>query len=603
MTSNPKTAGPQPLPMSRKEMEVRGWDACDVILITGDAYVDHPAFGAALIGRWLESLGWRVGIIAQPNVRDVNAFRSLGRPRLFWGVTAGNVDSQLAHLTVMRKRRRDDPYTPGGKAGRRPPNASIIYTACARHAFKGVPVILGGLEGSLRRFAYYDYWTDRIRRSILLDTKADLLVYGMGERAIAEVARRLDAGLPLHNIRGTAEVCRSLDALSNPVLLPAFEEVSAPPPEGHVAFLEMTRIIYRHLGPSDDRPLAQRHGARWAVIHPPALPLTTEEMDRLYNGPFTRAPHPSYGKQRIPAFEMIRDSVSTHRGCYGGCSFCAIAVHQGAVISSRSQDNILQEIRRMSRQPQFSGVITDLGGPTANMYRTGCRLGLARCHHRGCLYPDVCPNLLADHGPQLRLLAAAANIPGVRHVFVSSGIRHDLALSPGAKGYLDFLCRGHLSGRLKIAPEHVAAGPLRAMRKPDTTVRQKFLDRFQAACRKAGVTIPVVEYFISGHPGCTLSDMIELAQCLRAAGLKPDQVQDFYPAPLTPAAAMYYTGLDPFTGKPVYVPRSDREKALQRALLLCHQPAFHRKAREALREAGRQDLIGRGPHTLVPPGP
>lgn len=601
----PTANQPQPLPMSRREMEQRGWDQCDIILVTGDAYVDHPSFGAALIGRHLESLGYRVGIIAAPDSTRVESFQVLGPPRLFWGVTAGNLDSRLARLTVMRKRRRDDPYLPEGQSDLRPPNATIVYTTRVRQAFKpaSCPVIIGGIEASLCRFAYYDYWTDQVKRSLLFDAKADLLVYGMAERAIAEVAARLTRGEPLSGIAGTAEIrkppCRSETSLE----LPSYETVAATTPAGRGAFSRMTREIFNQLATDKPATLIQSHGDRFLVVHPPALPLSTAELDRLYALPFTRRPHPTYGPARIAAFDMIRDSITTHRGCYGSCSFCAIAAHQGKAIASRSQAGIINEIRRHAADPDFHGVISDLGGPTANMYATACRRGGKDCRRHSCLMPDICPNLSTDAGPQLELLHAVRRLPEIKHVFVTSGLRFDLAMAQAANGYIVELARHHVCGRLKIAPEHVAANVLRLMRKPSSEAGRRFVQQFLDASRAAGKPQQVVEYFVSGHPGCTLADMIELALYLKRERIRPEQVQDFYPAPLTVAAAMFYTGEDPLTGEKVYVARTDNEKAMQRALLLCHDPQFHRKAREALRAARREDLIGHGPHGLVPPGP
>lgn len=588
--------------MTRKEMDQRGWEECDIVLITGDAYVDHPSFGTALVGRWLEYLGYRVGIIAQPDPLNIATFRELGKPRLFWGITAGNLDSELANLTVMRKLRRDDPYSPGGRAGRRPRNASIIYTACARHAFKGVPVVLGGVEASLRRFAYYDYWTDRVRRSLLMDAKADIIAYGMAERAIAELARCAREGQPWHGIRGTAECLNTTANLATVKELPAYEAVAAPTPEGRRAFMEMARLIEAETDPQSDCALVQPHGNRLLAAHPPAAPLSTAEMDLIYALPFTRRPHPSYGKNRIPAYDMIKDSVTIHRGCYGGCAFCAIGMHQGITISSRSQENVLSEIERMINDPDFHGTLSDLGGPTANMYGTGCRHGRSNCQRRSCLYPELCPNMQTDPAAFSKLLKAARQVPGVKHVFVSSGIRYDLTLAHKDETWLKELIAHHIGGRLKVAPEHITERALRAMRKPTASSYLRFLQRFRELCRDAGKPHAIVEYFISGHPGCTIGDMVELAQYLRQERIQPEQVQDFYPAPLTMAAAMYYTAMDPETSQPLYVARTDREKVLQRALLLCHKPEFHRKAREALRAAGRADLIGHDKKCLVPPG-
>jgi uncharacterized radical SAM protein YgiQ len=584
--------------MTRAEMDARGWEACDIVLVTGDAYVDHPSFGVPLLGRLLEWLGYRVGIVAQP--QGVEDFTALGRPVLCWGISAGNIDSQLMRQTIMRRPRTDDAYTPGGQAGLRPANASIVYTTQARQAYKGVPVILGGVEASLRRFAYYDYWSDRVKRSLLFDAKADLIVFGMGERVLAEIAARLRDGGDLSGIRGTAEARKSLDGLEV-TTLPAFEDVAAPTPDGRRAFTEMARLIHLHTDPADAHGLAQRHGDRWLVAHPPAPALSTEEMDRVYALPFTRRPHPRYGGARIPAYDMIKDSITTHRGCYAGCSFCAIGAHQGTSISSRSAEGILAEIDALTRTPDFHGTISDLGGPTANMYRTGCKLGRSRCAHRSCLFPAVCNNLDTDHGPVLRLMRAARRVPGVKHVFITSGIRCDLATSAGGRGYIQELAEYHVCGRLKIAPEHIAPRVLETMRKADADSYRAFVGAFHACSRHAGKPQQVVEYFMSGHPGCTLQDMVHLAEYLHAHGITPEQVQDFYPVPLTLAAAMFYTGVHPLTGEQVSVARTDAEKALQRALLLCHNPAFHQKAREALIAANRDDLIGYGKQCLVPP--
>jgi uncharacterized radical SAM protein YgiQ len=606
--------------MSRREMDQRGWSQCDVILVTGDAYVDHPSFGAALIGRCLEAQGYRVGVIAAPDPNDVEAFRVLGPPRLFWGVTAGNLDSQLARLTVMRKRRRDDPYLPEGQGDLRPPNATIVYVTKVRQAFKErlqesegriqtpdsrmkhhpIPVIIGGIEASLRRFPYYDYWTDSIKRSILFDSKADLLVYGMGERAITEVAARLNQGQSMAGIPGTAIISKSQisdlksqspNLTSHISQLTSYESISAPTPEGQIAFNTMTREILLDAATDTHQTFVQAHGDRQLVVFPPASPLDTNELDALYALPFTRKPHPAYAGKRIAAYDMIKDSVTTHRGCYGSCAFCAIAAHQGKTIRSRSRKGILAEIQHLTKSPDFHGTISDLGGPTANMYGTSCRRQGANCKRPSCLTPEICPNLITDVKPQLELLRAARTLPGVNHVFITSGIRFDLALAQDSSGFIGELARHHVCGRLKIAPEHINANVLRLMRKPGVQHYRSFVQRFKEADRAAGKTQQVIDYFVSGHPGCTLADMIELALYLKKEKIRPEQVQDFYPAPLTVAAAMFYTGHDPITGAAVYVAKTDNDKAMQRALLLCHDPKFHRKAREALQVAGREDLI------------
>ena len=597
-TAAASTATRAPLPMTRQEMEERGWDACDIILVTGDAYVDHPSFGVPLIARLLAWLGYRVGIIAQP--QGVEEFRALGRPLLCWGISAGNIDSQLNRQTIMRRPRHDDPYSPNGQAGLRPANASIVYTSQARQAYKGVPVILGGVEASLRRFAYYDYWSERVKRSLLFDAKADIIVFGMGERAIAEVARRLRESEPLAGIPGCAEIRKDLAGV-DAVELPAYEAVAEASEAGKTVFSEMARLIHLHTDSASAHALAQRHGERWLLAHPPAQALGSEELDLLYTLPFTRRPHPVYGDAKIPAYEMIKDSITTHRGCYAGCSFCAIGAHQGTAISSRSMENILAEIRRLTHDVDFHGTISDLGGPTANMYGTGCKLGRTRCRERSCLYPSLCKNLRTDHGPLLRLMRAARRVEGVKHLFITSGIRCDLATGPGGKGYIQELAEHHICGRLKIAPEHIVPHVLAAMRKSDAEPYRDFVKQFLACSRSAGKPQQVVEYFMSGHPGCTLHDMVQLAEYLRREHIMPEQVQDYYPVPLTLAAAMFYTGRHPLTGESLYVARSAKEKALQRALLLWHQPDQANAVREALRAAGREDLIGYGPRCLVPP--
>jgi uncharacterized radical SAM protein YgiQ len=582
-------------------MEARGWDACDVILVSGDAYVDHPAFGAALVGRYLESLGLRVGIIPQPDTASPAGLSVLGAPRLFWGITAGNIDSQLARHTVMRKPRRTDDYSPDGQAGLRPANATIVYASLARAVCNTVPVVLGGVEASLRRFPFFDFWSNRIRRSVLFDAKGDLLVFGMAESALSDLVARQRRGEPLAGIPGTARTAASVDDMNGVVELPDYAAVSADSEAGRRAFNAMTRLVHIHhrVGGAT---LVQRCDARWLVVQPPSPPLEPAALDALYALPFTRAPHPVYAGQRIPAFDMIRDSITIHRGCYGQCSFCAIGTHQGRQIVSRSAHSVLEEARRVAAAPGFHGTISDLGGPTANMYGTRCRLGRDGCTHRGCLYPDVCPNLDTSHRALIELMRAVRRVPAIRHAFVTSGIRFDLALAGGGDAYLSELAQHHVCGLLKIAPEHIARGTLRAMRKTGPEDYTDFVRRFLGQMKQAGKRGSVVEYFMSGHPGCTLADMVELAVDLHQRGIRPEQVQDYYPVPMTPAAAMFYTGVDPLTDEPVYVARTDRDKNRQRALLLYHRPEFHEAAREALQAAGRTDLIGRGPGCLVPEG-
>ncbi len=574
----------RPLPMSREEMNLRGWDYCDVILITGDAYVDHPSFGVALIGRFLEWLGYRVGIIANPDYHDVNAFKILGKPALCWGITAGNLDSNLMRQTIMRRPRSDDDYAAGGKAGNRPANATIVYSAMAKQAYKDVPIILGGIEASLRRFAYYDYWQDKIKRAILFDAKADILIYGMGERALASVMSRLYNNESLSGIPGTSLIVSNDSLPSDIIRLPEFEIVSEKSDLGKSTYHQMSKLIFT--SPADTT-FSQSYGNRSVVIYPPSAPLKENEIDAIYNLPFTRSPHPAYDGHKIPAYIMIKDSITTHRGCYSGCAFCAIGAHQGKVISSRSQENILQEIIRLTKHPDFHGTISDLGGPTANMYRTGCKKGKPGCPDRTCLYPNVCKNLNTSHIDSVKLLRAASKIIGVKHLFISSGIRYDLLLSDTSGEYLRQLAQHHISGRLKIAPEHISPNVLHIMRKPGADIYNKFIQKYN----ECGGKSELIGYFISGHPGCTLNDMVDLAIYLHRKNIKPEQVQDYYPVPLTIAASIYYTGIDPISDEKLYVARTEKEKSYQRAILLCHKEDFRKTARLALEAAGRSDLI------------
>ncbi|MCY3023668.1 MAG: YgiQ family radical SAM protein [Planctomycetota bacterium] len=598
-----------PLPMSLVEARRSfGWTGFDAVLVTGDAYVDHPAFGAALIGRWLQHLGLRVGIIAQPDWRGTADFTQLGRPVLLFGVTAGNLDSQLAHWTVMRRPRRDDHYTPDGVPGKRPDMATVVYCQRLREAFKEdcPPLVIGGLEASLRRLAYYDYWSDKVKRPILLDAKADILVFGQAELALQELVPALrgapgaDAPDAVAGIAGTSVIRKSIAGIPRVLELPPWEDVSPLTAAGREQFARMFREYYLNCHPQG-RPVAQKHGARCVVIYPPCRPPTAQELDAVYDLPFTRRPHPRYGNARIPAYDMIKDSITTHRGCYGRCSFCALAPHQGVTISSRSPESVLREIEVLAASPDFCGTISDLGGPTANMYGTFCRRGRYGCPTRNCLLPTICPHLNTDHAAVLELMARARRGRGVKHVFIQSGIRFDLALSPGAHDYIEQLAKHHVSGRLKVAPEHVSADVLRHMQKPGVARYKEFLRRYAKASAAAGKNQYTVQYFISGHPGCTLAHMVELALFLKHEQLAPEQVQDFYPAPLTLGMAMWHCGVDPLTSEPVYCAKSAREKRLQRALFFFRDPEHWPDVREALRECGREDLIGHGPECLVPP--
>ncbi len=598
------------LPMTREEMEARGWDELDVLILNGDAYVDHPAFGGALIGRFLAGRGLRVGMIAQPRWDGPEDMLKLGRPRLFVGITAGNLDSMLNKLTAQKKMRGEDQYSPEGATEMRPNRASIVYANLARQAFPGVPIVLGGIEASLRRIAHYDYWSDQVRRSILVDSKADLLIFGMGERPVWEVAHRLMAGETieqLRDVRGTAHVRPKgqwedlpksryvRDGL--PLHLPSFEAVQA----DRDAFLEMSRAFQHETNPGNGRPLVQPHGDRAVYFNPPALPLEEREMDGLYDLPFARRPHWSYGERRIPAFETVKHSIVTMRGCFGGCSFCSITEHEGRIIQSRSAESVLREIRALRRMDDFRGVISDVGGPTANMYKLRCKSeDIERaCRKLSCVHPGVCENLNTDHGPLVDLLKKVRQAEGVRRVFIASGVRYDLAERSPA--FIRELATHHTGGQLSVAPEHVKDEVLAKMKKPGVAAYERFAEQFMCASEAAGKEQHLVPYFISGHPGSTLADMIDLALWLKARGVRPRQVQDFIPTPMSMATCMYYTGRDPFTREPVYTAKDLREKKLQKALLLYWDPAQHHLTREALRKAGRADLIGHAPGCLVPP--
>ncbi|AJF07423.1 YgiQ family radical SAM protein [Geoalkalibacter subterraneus] len=575
---------PQHLPASKAEMDSRGWNELDILLISGDAYVDHPAFGVPLLGRLLEAEGYRVGIIAQPAWKDPESFRVMGRPRLFAAVSAGAMDSMVNHYTAARKVRNNDAYTPGGRSGARPDRALIAYTAALKGAFKGLPVVIGGIEASLRRLAHYDYWQDRVRRSVLVDSKADLLVFGMGERPLLEIARRAAEGEPLKemlDIRGTAAMVK--DEPDDAVRLPPFEQVR----DDRQAYGEAFRLAAEENNPWSGRPLTQAYGNRWLRINPPALPLTEEEMDRLYALPFTRLPHPSY-TETIPAFEQIRFSITSHRGCAGGCAFCAITHHQGKAIQSRSLESVRSEAEQLTTHPDFRGTISDIGGPTANMYGMACSDPQARskCRRDSCLYPRICPKLTADGRKATELLRAVRHIEGVRHVFVASGIRYDLL--DHQQEYFEALLEHHVGGLLKIAPESVVDEVTAIMRKPGAQPLEKFLRYYYDACRCSGKRRGVVPYLIAGHPGCTLSHMVDTALFLKKHNLRVEQVQEFTPTPGTVSTCIWHTGRDPFTGHPVHVPTDPRERRLQKALLLWHLPENRREIEAALRECGRE---------------
>lgn len=576
------------LPTSREEMASRGWSELDVLFVNGDAYVDHPAFGVPLLARLLEAEGYRVGILAQPDWRNPDALRVMGRPRLFVAISAGAMDSMVNRYTAAKKVRNDDAYTPGGRAGARPDRATIAYTAAVKGAFKGVTTLIGGIEASLRRLAHYDYWDDKVRRSVLVDSKADLLLFGMAESALLEVARRLAAGeaiADIREVRGTAFLAR--EAPAEAVQLPAFEAVTG----DHAAYNTAFRLATLEASPFNGKPLAQRHGERFVVVNPPALPLREEELDRVYALPFRKQPHPAY-RDKIPAYEQIKFSITGHRGCFGGCAFCAITHHQGKAIQSRSPASIRTEVDLLTHHPEFRGTVSDLGGPTANMYGLGCGdpAAQAACRRPSCLYPEICPQLVTADRRAVRLLRDLRAHPAVKHLFVASGVRFDLL--ERQPGYFADLLEHHVGGLLKVAPETVSPPVAKVMRKPGPAVFEQFLDAFRTQSRALGRRQAVIPYFISGHPGCTLADMVEVALFLKRQNLRVEQVQEFTPTPGSLATCIYYTGRDPFSGETVYVPKSATERRLQKALLLWHLPENAADVREALKKAGRQNAAG-----------
>jgi uncharacterized radical SAM protein YgiQ len=608
-----------PAPMTRAEVDARGWDAVDVVFVSGDAYVDHPSFAAALLTRVLEAAGFRVAVLSQPDWHSCEPWRQFGRPRLFFAVSAGNMDSLINHYTANRKVRNDDAYSPGGRIGLRPDRATLPYCHRAREAYPGVPVIAGGVEASLRRLAHYDYWSDTVRRSIVLDSKADLVVYGMGEKAIVDVARALAAGRSVRDLRPMRGVAFALGAGETPppeeaparvaellgvrpdevAVLPSYEQVKA----DKLAFVEATRVIHVNTNPFNAKALVQYHDRQAVVATPPALPLSQQEMDRVYDLPYTRRPHPSY-TEPIPAHEMIKDSVTVMRGCFGGCTFCSITAHQGRIIQSRSQDSVLNEVRKMAADPDFKGVVSDIGGPTANMYQMRCTRPEveAKCKRLSCVHPTICKLLGTDHGPLVELLRRARTEPGIRKVLVASGIRMDLAqLSPE---YMHDLAAHHVGGHLKVAPEHTDPRVLEMMKKPGVDSFRAFARDFGKASREVGKPKQyLVPYFIASHPGSDLNAMIDLAVFLKRNGYRPDQVQDFIPAPFDVATCMYYTGIDPFTRQQVHVAKGLRDRKVQRALMQFFKPENWFTVREALLQAGRQDLIGPGCDCLIPAQP
>src|SRR5215471_11554656 len=656
------------LPMSRAEMDLLGWDSCDVIIVTGDAYVDHPSFGMAIIGRVLEAQGFRVGIIAQPDWQSTEAFAALGRPNLFFGITAGNMDSMVNRYTADRRLRSDDAYTPGAAGGQRPDRSVIVYAQRAREAFRDVPIVIGGIEASLRRIAHFDYWSEKVRRSVLLDAKADLLVYGNGERQICELAHRLAGGesiQDLTDLRGTvfarravpegwieidsthldapgpinppvdpyamtagavssaspAPACASAAATDagekvvrfvrrvknadrerSVIRMPSFEAVAADP----VLYAHASRILHLESNPGNARALVQRHGETDVWLNPPPLPLTTQEMDWVYERPYARAPHPFYGKANIPAYKMIRFSVAIQRGCFGGCTFCSITEHEGRIIQSRSEHSVLREIETVrDTVPGFTGVISDLGGPTANMYRLACKSREieSACRRPSCVYPTVCSNLDTDHSSLIRLYRRARELPGIKKVLIASGVRYDLAIK--SPEYVKELAQHHVGGYLKIAPEAISEGPLRLMMKPGVGAYDKFKAMFDKYSKQAGKEQYLIPYFIAAHPGTTDRDMLELALWLKKNGFRADQVQAFLPGPMATATAMYHSERNPLRkvtrdGERVTVPKGLRVRRLHKAFLRYHDANNWPMLRETLKKMGRADLIGPGKRHLVP---
>jgi len=575
------------IPTCREEMNARGWDELDVLFVTGDAYIDHPAFGTPLLARLLEDEGFRVGILAQPNWKNPEALKVMGRPRLFAAISAGAMDSMVNHYTAAKRLRSDDAYTPGGVAGKRPNRAVIAYTAAVKGAFKGLPTVIGGIEASLRRLAHYDYWEDKVRRSVLVDSKADLLLYGMAESAIIKLTRALDTGAEIGTIRdlpGTAYL--SNETPEEAITLPSFEDVCNDPEQYNKAF----KLASEQQNPYAAKPLTQLHGPRTLVINPPALPLDETEMDRVYSLPFSRQPHPSY-QEDIPAWKQIHFSITSHRGCFGGCAFCAITHHQGKTIQSRSQDSIAAELDTMTRHPEFRGTVTDVGGPTANMYGLGCNDPQAeqKCRRTSCLYPQPCRNLRTDDRKATRLLRQLRSHDKVKHLFVASGIRYDLLQKQ--QNYFDDLLQHHVGGLLKVAPESTSDKVCKVMHKPAGKLFTEFLEKFRARSSELGLRQGIVPYFISSHPGCELNDMVDVALYLKQNRLQVEQVQDFTPTPGSLATCIYHTGSDPFSGERIHVPRSAKERRLQKALLLYHKPGLKQDVLEALRITGREGLI------------
>ena len=592
------------LPVTKKEMQQRGWDQVDFVYLTGDAYVDHPSFGAAIISRLLESRGYRVGIIPQPDWRKKESVQVFGAPRLGFLVSAGNMDSMVNHYTVSRKHRQKDSYSPGGEMGLRPDMPTVVYSNLIRQTYKHTPIILGGIEASLRRLAHYDYWENKVRRSVLLDSGADLISYGMGEHSIIQIAEALQSGLPIDEITfvpGTVYKCKDLSRAYDPVILPSYETVSS----DKKAYAESFAEQYRNTDPFTARVMAENYGNRGYVIqNPPALPLSQQEMDDVYDLPYRNAWHPMYdARGGIPALEEIKFSLTSNRGCFGGCNFCALTFHQGRILQTRSHDSILREAEKMTKDPDFKGYIHDVGGPTADFRHPSCQKQLTKgvCQNRQCLFPKPCGNLTVDHTDYVSLLRKLRKLSGVKKVFIRSGVRFDYVVADKSPVFLQELVKHHVSGQLRVAPEHVSNQVLHYMGKPSHEVYQQFLDQYEKANAATGRKQYAVPYFMSSHPGCTIKEAVKLAEYVRDLGFTPEQVQDFYPTPSTLSTCMYYTGIHPLTKEKVYIPRDPHEKAIQRALMQYKNPANRSLVLEGLKMAGRMDLVGFGPKCLLRP--
>ena len=592
------------LPLCRQDMIDRGWDRVDFVYVSGDAYVDHPSFGHAIITRHLEAHGYKVGIIAQPDWKDSASVTEYGEPRLGFLVSAGNMDSMVNHYTVSKKRRKTDAYTPGGVMGRRPDHAAVVYSNLIRQTYKDTPVILGGIEASLRRMAHYDYWSDQLKRSILLDSGADLISYGMGERSILEIADALEAGIAVKDltfIPGTVFKTRSLDCVYEPEVLPDYEELCA----DRLAYARSFYTQYCNTDPFTGKCLAEPYGGHLYVVqNPPARPLSQEEMDEIYAYPYEKTYHPSYEKDGgVPAISEVKFSLVSNRGCFGGCNFCALTFHQGRIIQTRSHESLIKEAKEMTKDPQFKGYIHDVGGPTADFRQPSCEKQLEHgvCKNRQCLFPKPCRNLKADHKDYVSLLRKLREIPGIKKVFIRSGIRFDYVMADPDDTFFRELCAFHVSGQLKVAPEHVSDAVLARMGKPGNQVYQAFEKKYQKINRELGKDQYLVPYLMSSHPGSTLKEAVTLAEYLRDIGHMPEQVQDFYPTPSTISTCMYYTGVDPRDMKPVYVPKNPHEKAMQRALIQYRDPKNYELVLEALHKAGRMDLVGYDRHCLIRP--